>query len=250
MAAIVLENLTKIYAGNVAAVDRLNLSVNAGELLVVVGPSGCGKTTLLRMIAGLESPTRGTVNIAGRDVTALAPRHRGVAMVMQRSALYPHLRTRQNIGFSLRMRGVGGTERDRRVTEVARLLGIEDLLDRRPHELSGGQQRRVALARSLVTDATCLLLDEPLSHLDATARRELRTEIVAMHNKLNRTTVYVTHDQEEAMAIGNRLAVMAGGVIHQCDDPQFVYEHPASHLVADFIGTTATPETTPVKTSR
>jgi len=239
VAQLVLHDLTKIFDGNVTAVDRVRLTLRAGELLAVVGPSGCGKTTMLRMIAGLEQPSGGSVQIDGRDVTALPPRDRGVAMVLQRAALYPHWRVRKNISFGLQMRHVERAEIDRRVGNMAASLAIDHLLERRPDELSGGQQRRVALARALVAQAPCLLLDEPLSHLDGDARRQLRDHIVSLRQQLGATTIYVTHDQEEAMAVADRLAVMADGVIQQCDSPQTVYDQPANRFVAAVVGAAA-----------
>ena len=239
MALLVLHDLTKVFSGDVTAVDRVRLRVGTGELLAVVGPSGCGKTTMLRMIAGLDSPTSGSIEIDGRDVTSLPPRGRGIAMVLQRPALYPHWRVRKNISFGLRMRKIDRAEIDRRVDRIAALLDIEPLLGRRPNELSGGQQRRVALARALVAEAPCLLLDEPLSHLDGDARRQLRDQIASLHRQLHATTIYVTHDQEEAMAVADRLAVMAHGAIQQCAAPQTVYDRPANRFVAGAIGAAA-----------
>ncbi|MEK6250193.1 MAG: ABC transporter ATP-binding protein, partial [Planctomycetales bacterium] len=235
MAEVTVNNLTKVFPPAVTAVDAVSFSVAAGEMLVVVGPSGCGKTTLLRMIAGFEHPSSGTIEIAGNDVRNVEPHKRGVAMAMQRAALYPTKNVHGNIDFGLKMRKADRDGREHRVLEVAELLGLVDLLDRQPGELSGGQQRRVSLARALAVAAPCLLLDEPLSHLDADSRRQLRDDISGIHKQLGTTTIYVTHDQEEAMAVGDRLAVMSEGRLQQCDAPQVIYDQPANRFVAEII---------------
>ncbi|MFP6657350.1 MAG: ABC transporter ATP-binding protein, partial [Pirellulales bacterium] len=236
MAEIELEYLTKAFRAGVTAVDRLQLHVAAGELVVLVGPSGCGKTTTLRMIAGLERPTSGEVKIGGRDVTQLAPRKRNLAMVFQDAALMPHLDVQRNLAFGLLLGNVSKPEVARRVNDVSSLLDLRELLARRPHELSGGQRCRVALGRALVHDADCLLLDEPLSYLDAEARRQLRERIREVHRQTGRTMIYVTHDQEEAMALGQRIAVLRDGVLQQFAAPDDVYHRPANRFVASFIG--------------
>ncbi len=236
MATVELDNLTKTFPSGKTAVDRLQLTIADGELLVLVGPSGCGKTTTLRMVAGLEQPTSGTVRIGDRDVTRIAPRLRNVAMVFQDAALMPHLSVRDNLAFGLRLRKVDAKTIDERVRNVADMLDLNALLARRPHEISGGQRRRAALGRALVHDADCLLLDEPLSHLDADARRQLRDRVRDVHRRTGRTMLYVTHDQEEAMAIGQRIAVLHDGVLQQCAPPLEVYRQPANRFVAGFIG--------------
>jgi len=239
MASITLEHVDKSF-GRVRAVEDLSLHVAEGELVVLVGPSGCGKTTALRLIAGLETPDRGTVRIGGRVVNGWPPKDRNVAMVFQNPALYPHLTARRNLAFPLLLRKVPKPEVDRRVREVAGLLGIESLLERRPWELSGGQQQRVALGRALVRQPASFLLDEPLSHLDAHLRLQLRAEIKRLHNRLGATILYVTHEQEEAMALGNRIAVMRQGRIQQVGSPLEVYRHPANRFVAGFVGSPPT----------
>jgi multiple sugar transport system ATP-binding protein len=231
-----LHELTKVYANNVVAVDRLDLHVRDGELLVIVGPSGCGKTTILRLIAGLDEPTAGTVRIGDRDVTALPPARRNVAMVFQNATLYPHLRVEGNLTFGLRMRKVPRAEARQRVADMADLLGLTDLLRRRPWELSGGQQRLVALGRALAVPADCYLLDEPLSHLDTPTRRELRQTIVELHERLGRTMIHVTHDQDEAMSTAHRMAVLSDGRLQQCDRPQMIYRYPVNRFVARLVG--------------
>ena len=233
---VTLENLQKIFAGEVHALGPLDLDVTPGELLVVVGPSGCGKTTLLRLISGLEPVSRGTIRIGDRDVTQLAPRHRNVAMVFQEYALYPHLSVRGNLEFALKMAKVAAAVRDEKVAEAATLLNLEELLDRQPHQLSGGQRQRVALGRAIVRDVDVFLLDEPLSSVDVTLRRQLREAIGQLHAALGVTTIYVTHDQQEAMALAGRMAVMNRGVIQQIAAPMDVYRHPANRFVAGFVG--------------
>jgi multiple sugar transport system ATP-binding protein len=227
MSSVELENLTKVFRGGITAVDQLQLRVTDGEFVVLVGPSGCGKTTTLRMIAGLETPTAGSVKIGGRDVTHVAPKDRNVAMVFQDSALLPHLNVERNLAFGLRLRKVPNNEIMERVGTAAELLELHELLARRPHELSGGQRRRVALGRALVHDADCLMLDEPLSHLDPDARRQLRDRIRDVHRQSGRTMIYVTHNQEEALALGQRIAVLRDGALQQFAAPSEVFNRPA-----------------------
>jgi multiple sugar transport system ATP-binding protein len=233
---IVLEDVTKVYAGGVRAVDEVSLTIESGEFMVLVGPSGCGKSTLLRMIAGLEEVTEGSIVIGDRDVTDLAPRHRDVAMVFQSYALYPHMTVRKNLGYGLKVRNTPSAEVDRRVDEVARLLGLEALLDRRPAALSGGQRQRVAMGRAIVREPAAYLMDEPLSNLDAKLRVGMRAELSRLHERLGTTTVYVTHDQIEAMTLGQRVTVMRDGRIQQVGQPQHLYREPANLFVAAFIG--------------
>jgi len=235
MAGIRLEGLVKRF-GHVEAVKRIDLDIPDGQFTVLVGPSGCGKTTTLRMIAGLEEPSAGRILIGDRDVTRLEPKDRDVAMVFQNYALYPHLRAYDNIAFGLRARGVPRGEVDRRVRQAADLLGIPDLLDRKPVELSGGQQQRVAIGRAIVREPAAFLLDEPLSNLDAKLRVDMRTEILRIQHELHATVVYVTHDQEEAMALADEIVVMHEGVIEQRGGPQDVYARPATEFVGTFIG--------------
>ncbi|HET7555088.1 MAG TPA: sn-glycerol-3-phosphate ABC transporter ATP-binding protein UgpC [Gaiellaceae bacterium] len=237
MAEIQLEHLTKVYAGGVTAVDDVSLSIGDGEFMVLVGPSGCGKSTLLRMIAGLEEVTEGTISIGGADVTELAPRRRDIAMVFQSYALYPHMSVRKNIGYGLKVRRAPKEVAKRRVEEVAKLLGLEDLLERKPAQLSGGQRQRVAMGRAIVREPKAFLMDEPLSNLDAKLRVEMRASLAQLHANLDVTTIYVTHDQTEAMTLGHRVAVLDGGRILQVDTPQRLYDHPANVFVAAFIGT-------------
>ncbi len=239
MAAIELVNITKVFDGDVVAVDDVSLTVADGEFMVLVGPSGCGKSTLLRMIAGLEEVTAGSVEIGGRDVTDLAPRHRDIAMVFQSYALYPHMTVRQNLGYGLKVRRTQKTEIGRRVEEVAGLLGLEQLLDRRPAQLSGGQRQRVAMGRAIVREPQAFLMDEPLSNLDAKLRVGMRASLAQLHARLGVTTVYVTHDQTEAMTLGQRVAVMRDGRVVQADEPQALYREPVDLFVAAFIGSPA-----------
>ena len=239
MAEIVLESVTKVYGGGVVAVDDISLRIEDGEFLVLVGPSGCGKSTLLRLIAGLEEATGGSVCIGDRDVTDRAPRERDVAMVFQSYALYPHMTVRQNLGYGLKVRRTKKSEAARRVERVAGLLRLDDLLDRRPAELSGGQRQRVAMGRAIVREPQAFLMDEPLSNLDAKLRVSMRAELVSLHARLGATTVYVTHDQIEAMTLGQRVAVMRDGKIQQVDTPQTLYHFPENLYVAAFIGSPA-----------
>ncbi len=236
MGEIVLDGVTKVFPNGVRAVDDVNLTIGDGEFMVLVGPSGCGKSTLLRMIAGLEEVTEGSIGIGGRDVTDLAPRHRDIAMVFQNYALYPHMDVRKNLGYGLKVRKVPRTEVDRRVEEVARLLGLDQLLDRRPAALSGGQRQRVAMGRAIVREPAAFLMDEPLSNLDAKLRVDMRASLARLHERLGVTTVYVTHDQVEAMTLGQRVAVMRDGCIQQVDTPQRLYSSPTNLFVAAFIG--------------
>ena len=239
MAEIQLEHVTKVYAGGVTAVDDVSLSIGDGEFMVLVGPSGCGKSTLLRMVAGLEEVTEGTISIGGADVTELAPRRRDIAMVFQSYALYPHMTVRKNIGYGLKVRRTPKDVVKRRVDEVAKLLGLEDLLERKPAQLSGGQRQRVAMGRAIVREPKAFLMDEPLSNLDAKLRVEMRSSLAQLHANLDVTTIYVTHDQTEAMTLGHRVAVLNSGRILQVDTPQRLYDHPANVFVAAFIGTPA-----------
>jgi len=237
MAQVVLENLTKVFAGNVAAVNDVSLTVADREFLVLVGPSGCGKTTTLRMIAGLEEATRGTICIGDRVVNDVAPKDRDIAMVFQNYALYPHMTAYRNMAFGLKLRGCGRREIDERVREAADILGLTDLLGRKPRALSGGQRQRVALGRAIVRKPQVFLFDEPLSNLDARRRVEMRAELKRLHRRLETTVVYVTHDQVEAMTLGERIAVMNEGVIQQVARPLDLYDGPANRFVAGFVGT-------------
>jgi multiple sugar transport system ATP-binding protein len=238
MAEIRLAEVTKSF-GAVTAVDGVSLDIADGEFLVLVGPSGCGKSTLLRMLAGLEDVTSGEIWIGDRDVTDLAPRSRDIAMVFQTYALYPHMTVRQNMGYGLKARRTPKTEIARRVDEVAELLGLADLLDRKPAQLSGGQRQRVAMGRAIVRQPQAFLLDEPLSNLDAKLRVGMRASLAQLHQRLGVTTVYVTHDQTEAMTLGQRVAVMRDGRILQCDRPQQLYAKPNNLFIAAFIGSPA-----------
>jgi multiple sugar transport system ATP-binding protein len=235
---IQIEGLTRRF-GDVTAVDGISLDVADGEFLVLLGPSGCGKSTLLRMVAGLTPPTGGRILLDGRDITAAPPRERDLAMVFQSYALYPHLTVAKNIGFPLRARRLRRADLDAKVAEVASVLGLEALLDRRPRALSGGQRQRVALGRALVRDPGAFLLDEPLSNLDATLRTATRAELTDLHRRLGSTFVYVTHDQVEAMTMATRIAVLNGGRLEQVGTPEEVYDAPASTFVAGFIGSPA-----------
>jgi len=234
-----LTDLTKAYRHGPIAVDDVSLEIEDGEFMVLVGPSGCGKSTLLRLIAGIDEPTAGTVHIGERDVTRLEPRKRDIAMVFQNYALYPHLTVRGNLGFGLRLRRVEKAARERRVAEVADVLGLTELLDRRPGALSGGQRQRVAMGRAIVREPAAFLMDEPLSNLDAKLRVSMRAQLSKLHERLGITTVYVTHDQVEAMTLGTRVAVLRDGVLQQCDTPQELFHRPANLFVAAFIGSPA-----------
>ena len=235
MSAIQIQNIVKTF-GKTTALKDVSLEVKDGEFLVLLGPSGCGKTTLLRCIAGLESVDSGHIRIGDRDVTDLAPRHRNIAMVFQSYAVFPHMTVGSNIGFGLRMKQRPKAEIAKRVAEGAALLQLEPYLDRYPAQLSGGQRQRVAVARALVMDAPVLLMDEPLSNLDALLRLQARADLKRLHREVRRTTVYVTHDQVEAMSMGDRIAVMRNGVIEQIEPPMNLYDNPASQFVGGFIG--------------
>src|SRR5262249_9450467 len=239
MASISLQGVSKRFAGGVAALTGLDLAIAHGELLVLVGPSGSGKSTVLRLIAGLDDPTSGRVLIDGKDVTAVPPQQRDLAMVFQSYALYPHKTVRENLAFGLQMRHVEAARIDERVHDVAKVLGIERLLDRRPSALSGGQRQRVALGRAIVRNPKAFLLDEPLSNLDPVLRIETRAELALLHRRLESTMVYVTHDQEEAMTLGSRIAVMHEGALEQVAAPMDLYDRPANTFVASFIGSPA-----------
>jgi multiple sugar transport system ATP-binding protein len=239
MAAIQLVHVSKEYGGGAPAVNDLNLEIAEGEFVVLVGPSGCGKTTALRMVAGLEEITDGEIRIGDRVVNDLAPRDRDIAMVFQNYALYPHKTVYENLVFGLRMRKVPKEERRRRVEEIARILGLEDMLQRRPAQLSGGQRQRVAMGRAIVREPQAFLMDEPLSNLDAKLRVQMRAEIARIQQTLKVTTLYVTHDQVEAMTMGHRVAVMRGGVLQQVDTPQRLYDSPGNLFVASFVGSPA-----------
>jgi multiple sugar transport system ATP-binding protein len=239
VAEILLDNVRKVFSGEVVAVDDVSLKIASGEFLVLVGPSGCGKSTLLRMIAGLEDVTAGTISIGERDVTDLPPRARDVAMVFQSYALYPHMTVRQNLGYGLKVRKTPKREIKERVDRAAKLLGLDELLDRKPAALSGGQRQRVAMGRAIVREPQAFLMDEPLSNLDAKLRVSMRAQLGALHGRLSTTTIYVTHDQIEAMTLGQRVAVMRDGRIQQVDTPQELYAHPANLYVAAFIGSPA-----------
>jgi len=237
MAEVGLEHLVKTFPGDVQAVRDLSLTVADGEFLVLVGPSGCGKSTALRCIAGLEEVTGGVIRIGGRRVNDVEPGDRDVAMVFQNYALYPHMTVKQNIAFPLKMRRVPAAEIHRRVGEAADILGLTPLLGRKPRALSGGQQQRVALGRALVRKPAVFLFDEPLSNLDANLRTGMRTEIARIHREVGGTMIYVTHDQAEAMILGDRIAVLEDGVLRQLAEPLTVFEHPADRFVAGFLGT-------------
>ncbi len=242
MASVRLEGISKRFKSKrtvTSAVESLSLEIADRELIVVVGPSGCGKTTLLRLIAGLEELTAGTVFIDGRDVTRVAPKDRDVAMVFQNYALYPHMTVFKNMAFSLKMHRVSKHEIKQKVTEVANLLGIDSLLERKPSSLSGGEKQRVALGRAIVRKPNVFLFDEPLANLDAQLRVSMRTEIRNLHRNLGATIIHVTHDQEEAMTLGDRLVVLKDGRVQQIGSPQEVYDRPANRFVAEFIGTPA-----------
>ena len=235
MSGITIDGVTKTY-GKTPALRNVSLEIADGEFMVLLGPSGCGKTTLLRCIAGLEQVNGGRVRIGERDVTSLPPRDRDIAMVFQSYAVFPHMTVAQNIGFGLKMHRRPAAEIAKRVGEGAELLGLSAFLDRYPGQLSGGQRQRVAVARALVMDATVLLMDEPLSNLDALLRLQARADLKRLHGEVKRTTIYVTHDQVEAMSMGDRIAVMRDGVIVQCDAPMAIYDRPATQFVGGFIG--------------
>lgn len=240
MASVVFDGASRIYPGTTTpAVDKLNLTVNDGEFLVLVGPSGCGKSTSLRMLAGLEEIDGGRILIGDRDVTNVAPKDRDIAMVFQSYALYPHMTVAENMGFALKIAGTPKEERERRVREAAKLLDLEPYLERKPKALSGGQRQRVAMGRAIVREPQVFLMDEPLSNLDAKLRVATRTQIAALQRRLGITTVYVTHDQVEAMTMGDRVAVLKDGLLQQVDTPRNLYENPVNAFVAGFIGSPA-----------
>jgi multiple sugar transport system ATP-binding protein len=239
MSGISLDEVTKVYPNGVKAVDALSLDIAEGEFCVLVGPSGCGKSTLLRMIAGLEDVTIGDVSIGGVDVTEKPPQDRDIAMVFQNYALYPHMTVRQNLAFGLKLKKLPKDEWRRRVEDTAKTLGLDELLDRKPSALSGGQRQRVAMGRAIVREPKAFLMDEPLSNLDAKLRVSMRAELARLHERLGVTTVYVTHDQVEAMTLGQRVAVLRDGLLQQYDTPQNLFHHPANLFVAAFIGSPA-----------
>ncbi|MHB1537824.1 MAG: ABC transporter ATP-binding protein [Solirubrobacteraceae bacterium] len=239
MATISLEHVSKVYPNGAEAVTDLNLEVDDGEFMILVGPSGCGKTTALRMVAGLEDMTDGTVEIGGKVVNDLSPRDRDIAMVFQNYALYPHMSVAENIGFGLRLRKLGKAQIDTKVREAAEILGLTEHLKRKPAQLSGGQRQRVAMGRAIVREPAAFLMDEPLSNLDAKLRVQMRAEVSRIQRRVGVATLYVTHDQTEAMTMGDRVAVMRAGHLQQCDAPQVLYDHPANLFVAAFIGSPA-----------
>jgi multiple sugar transport system ATP-binding protein len=239
VAGVSLDELTKVYPDGTPAVRGLDLDIGDGEFMVFVGPSGCGKTTALRMVAGLEDITAGEVRIGDRVVNRVPAKDRDIAMVFQNYALYPHLTVRDNLGFSLKLHKVAKSERNERVERVARVLGLEELLDRKPRNLSGGQRQRVAMGRAIVREPAVFLMDEPLSNLDAKLRVQMRAEIARIQRELETTTIYVTHDQTEAMTMGDRVAVMKRGVLQQVDSPQVLYDEPVNLFVGGFIGSPA-----------
>lgn len=240
MANVTFKDASRVYPGaDHPAVDKLTLEIGDGEFMVLVGPSGCGKSTSLRMLAGLEEVNSGNIYIGDKDVTDLPPKDRDIAMVFQNYALYPHMTVGDNMGFALKMQGVNKQDRAERVLEAAKLLGLEDFLSRKPKALSGGQRQRVAMGRAIVRQPQVFLMDEPLSNLDAKLRVSTRTQIAALQTRLGVTTVYVTHDQVEAMTMGDRVAVMKDGILQQVDTPLALYDRPANLFVAGFIGSPA-----------
>ena len=239
MAQIMLDQVDKVYPGGVKAIDDLSLSIADGEFMVLVGPSGCGKSTALRSIAGLEDITSGTISIGGRVVNDLPPKDRDIAMVFQNYALYPHMTVEQNLAFGLQQRKTPKDEIKRRVAEVAKMLGLEEYLKRKPAALSGGQRQRVAMGRAIVREPQAFLMDEPLSNLDAKLRVSMRASLSQLHERLGVTTVYVTHDQVEAMTLGQRVCVLRDGKLQQVDTPQTLYNSPVNLFVAGFIGSPA-----------
>ncbi len=236
MAPLTLEGVRKVYEDGFVAVHGVDLEVGDGEFVVLVGPSGCGKSTTLRMVAGLESITAGTLRIGDRVVNGMSPAERDIAMVFQTYALYPHMTVRENMGFALRLRKLPKAEIDRRVQDAAAILGMEQMLHRRPAQLSGGQRQRVAIGRAIVREPRAFLFDEPLSNLDAKLRSEMRRELASLHRRLGATMLYVTHDQVEAMTLGDRIVVMSQGTVRQIDTPSRVYERPRDTFVAGFLG--------------
>jgi multiple sugar transport system ATP-binding protein len=236
MARVAFDEATKVYPGPVVALDHLTLDVADGEFLILVGPSGCGKSTALRMVAGLERISDGTISIGDRVVNDIPPKDRDIAMVFQNYALYPHMTVEKNLAFGLRRRHTPREDVRQRVDEMSEMLGLQDLLRRRPGQLSGGQRQRVAMGRALVREPEVFLLDEPLSNLDAKLRVQMRSELKRLHDRIGVTTIYVTHDQVEAITLGERIAVLSEGVLQQVGPPQDVYDHPANVFVAGFIG--------------
>ena len=240
MASVTFDHASRVYPGaDKPAVDQLCLDIADGEFLVLVGPSGCGKSTSLRMLAGLEDVNGGRILIGDKDVTDVPPKNRDIAMVFQNYALYPHMSVRENMGFALKIAGVPKEEINKRVEEAAKILDLEPYLDRKPKAMSGGQRQRVAMGRAIVRKPQVFLMDEPLSNLDAKLRVQTRTQIASLQRELGVTTVYVTHDQTEALTMGDRIAVLAGGLLQQCGTPQEMYERPANEFVAGFIGSPA-----------
>jgi len=239
MANVRLKDVTKVFDKNVVAVNKANIDISDQEFVVLVGPSGCGKSTTLRMIAGLEEVTEGEIYIGERLVNDVPPKDRDIAMVFQNYALYPHMTVYQNMAFGLKLRKYPKKEIEKRVNEAADILELGDLLNRKPKALSGGQRQRVAVGRAIVRKPKVFLFDEPLSNLDAKLRVQMRTEISKLHNQLETTMIYVTHDQMEAMTMGDRIVVMKDGIIHQCDTPLNLYHHPTNKFVAGFIGSPA-----------
>lgn len=237
MAEVILDNVTKVFPGGVEAVKNMTLRIRDEEFIVLVGPSGCGKSTTLRMVAGLEEITEGAISIGGTVVNNVPPKNRDIAMVFQNYALYPHMTVYKNMAFALKLRRFPKREIDERVREAARILGIRELLDRKPKALSGGQRQRVAVGRAIVRQPKAFLFDEPLSNLDAKLRVEMRAELKRLHRQLLTTTIYVTHDQEEAMTLGDRIVVMKDGLVQQCGPPLEVYDTPTNRFVAGFVGT-------------
>jgi multiple sugar transport system ATP-binding protein len=236
MAPVSLEKLTKVYPNGFEAVHEFDLEVADGEFMILVGPSGCGKTTAMRMVAGLEEITSGVLRINGETMNDVSPRDRDIAMVFQNYALYPHMTVGENIGFALKMKHVPKNEVERKVHEAAEILGLSEWIDRKPGQLSGGQRQRVAMGRAIVREPKVFLMDEPLSNLDAKLRVQMRAEVARIQRRLGVATIYVTHDQVEAMTMGDRVAVMRAGVVLQCDKPQTIYDHPLNLFVAGFMG--------------
>src|SRR5205085_1385780 len=239
MADIALEHITKRYPDGYEAVKDMNLGIADGEFMILVGPSGCGKSTALRMVAGLEDISEGELKIGGQVVNQLAPKDRDIAMVFQNYALYPHMTVRENMGFALKLAKAPQEEMDRKVNEAAKILDLEQHLDRKPANLSGGQRQRVAMGRAIVRSPKAFLMDEPLSNLDAKLRVQMRTQVARIQKTLATTTLYVTHDQTEAMTLGDRVVVMRGGVVQQVGSPQQLYDEPGNLFVAGFIGSPA-----------
>jgi multiple sugar transport system ATP-binding protein len=239
MATIDLEQINKVYSNGFHAVRDLDLDVRDGEFMVLVGPSGCGKTTALRMVAGLEDITSGTLRIGGKPVNDVTPKDRDIAMVFQNYALYPHMTVAENIGFALQLRKLPKAEIAAKVNDTAEILGLTEWLKRKPGQLSGGQRQRVAMGRAIVREPSVFLMDEPLSNLDAKLRVQMRAEVQRIQRRINVATMYVTHDQVEAMTMGDRVAVLRSGILQQCDHPQVLYDHPDNLFVAAFIGSPA-----------